>query len=128
MSCCLNIKNLLVFLVLVYLTSCSPATPSVRNWTTWDRYKDSPGLEYRAFCKGKVFKGSKFFKWEVEVRNLYHDPANFDIAIYDNFYNRATSESYRVKVIPGDIRKVIFYNVEIPGSSPFKIKISSVVL
>ena len=122
------LNRLIIFSLIIIITSCISAnTISSNIWSKWSQPKDSPGLEYRASCKGKLFQGSKFFEWEVEVKNKYPHAANFEIAIYDS-YNRVISESQEVNVFPGDVRKVKFYNVKMPDTYPFKVRIYSVRL
>jgi hypothetical protein len=98
-----------LIIVIFFLISCKTST-RVSEWVSWKKDNDSPGLHYRSICLGKNYKGSKFFKWEIEVFNDYHETVSFKVVICDGLNGKEASE-IRTMIVPSStLKKVPFYN------------------
>jgi hypothetical protein len=111
---------------LFLLFGCVAEKPAT-GWTPWQKYNDSPGLMYRTNCAGQVYRGSRFYKWAVEVKNTYNVCSGFEISL-SNPDGYIVSESYRLQVIPGNVKKVTFYNVRLNSSNAHSVKLRDIHL
>ena len=104
---------------------CLPIEQRASDWSSWNKYNDCPGIEYRSTCLGQKYPGSKFSSCKVELFNEYTMPVNLEMTLTD-LSGEQVSEIYMLKVRPENSRNVIFYNVGLDCGNEFKIDIKEV--
>lgn len=120
-----KIYNIIILLALSLLIGSNVETnaqTAQSNWSDWNKYNDCPGIKYRTSCSGKLFTGSKFNKWQIEIANNYGNQVDAEVMILDDF-GLNVSEVQKVKLLSGSSKRISFNIVKMPCSEDYNLKI-----
>jgi hypothetical protein len=105
--------------------SCMPIEQRSNNWSSWSKYNDIPGIEFRSSCLGQKYPGSRFSSCEVELTNEYTQAVDLEMTLVTPSGDQV-SEIYTLRIEPENQRKVTFYNVGVDCGTDFLVSIKDV--